>query len=271
MFQKSTQIFNLLLTTSIILVTPTQSSILSNMSPSDVKSLISSNFLESNCKRLSCEGNSICISKMIFGDYRKSGEFCHCEPGRTGELCEYHITELKMWAKFEKSMACQLAAKTGIVGIGEVFTYGTMFFGCVVFGVIFGWSIFSDRKVIRVIKKKDKKRNAYNAEKGGHYGSGIIIDALNSNVASAMQSAVPSAKTSPTTKRKMTAGSVILGPNLGNFINITDERKLSTDSILVRSGKSTPIRSHSRRQSPVNVMEVSPLVPKPQLKTESSL
>jgi len=171
-----------------------------------------------------------------------------------------------MWAKFEKSMACQLAAKTGIVGIGEIFTYGTMFFGCVVFGVIFGWSIFSDRKVIRVIKrdkKKDKKRNAYNAEKGAIFGSGIIIDALNSNAASAMQSAVPSAKTSPTAKRKMTAGSVILGPNLGNnFINITDDRKFSTDSILVRSGRSTPVRSHSRRQSPVNVMEVSPLVPK---------
>lgn len=270
MVQKSTQIINLLLTTSIILITPAKSSILSNMSPSDVKSLISSNFLESNCKRLTCEGNSICISKMVFGDYKKSGEFCHCEPGRTGEVCEYHITELKMWAKFEKSMACQLAAKTGIVGIGEVFTYGTMFLGCVFFGIIFGWSIFSDRKVIRVIKKKDKNRNAHNSEKGVNFGSGIIIDALNSNVVSAKQSAAPSAKTSPITKRKMTAGSVILGPSSG-FINITEDRKLSTDIISVRSGKSTPVRSHSRRQSPVNVMEVSPLVPKAQLKPGSTL
>lgn len=232
------------------------SSFLSNMSPNDVNQLIQLNVLESNCKSLKCEGNGICISKMVIGEFIRTNEFCHCDSKRTGIRCEYEITSLERWANMKSSVACQIAAKSGIIGIGEFLTYGTLFFGCLVAGVVFGFLVFGNRnKTVKVVKKspKDVCKNGCGCDKMNNLGSGIIADVLNS----AVVSAVPSVKTSPTTKRKMTGNSAILG---NHFINI--DRKFSTDSR--GSGKSTPIASRSRRQSPVP-MEISPLVNKNQL------
>jgi len=244
-----------LLSTLLLSISVECSSFLSNMSPKDVNQLISLNVLESNCKSLKCEGNGICISKMVIGDFIKTSEFCHCDPKRTGIRCEYEITSLERWANMQSSVACQIAAKSGIIGIGEFLTYGTLFFGCVVAGVVFGFLVFGNRnKTVKVVKKSPNDQSCKHGcgcDKVNILGSGIIAEALQS----AAVSAAPSTKTSPTTKRKMTAAS------LGNhFVNI--DRKFSTDSR--GSGKSTPILNRSRRTSPVP-MEISPLVNKNQL------
>merc|ERR1712170_266910 len=81
---------------SILLFKTSAASLLSNMKPSDVRTLISLKVLESHCKNIHCEGSdSTCISKMkIGGSIFSEEEFCYCGPERTGKRCEYHLDTL---------------------------------------------------------------------------------------------------------------------------------------------------------------------------------